>query len=190
MKHIHFDAKTDGFYGAYWQCKAPSNKAFIAMLGGEQLPYMPFCYQHPQYYRVMQEESKRLNSMTASRKLFDDSEAAHPIREEEFIKVENIKGKLLLIGGEDDTLWDTARYIRRMEQRLATHEHSCSVETAVYKHATHFVFPESLLKSVWKLNTNILINAVFPYSKPFGDECKEARIDIDGRITNAIKSWR
>lgn len=40
MKHIHFDAETDGFYGAYWQCKTPSNKAFIAMLGDDSEDFM------------------------------------------------------------------------------------------------------------------------------------------------------
>ena len=59
-------------------------------------PYMPFCYQHPDYWRIISEESKRTGNMVASRKLFDDSEAAHPITEEEFIKVENIRGKLFL----------------------------------------------------------------------------------------------
>lgn len=57
--------------------------------------------------------------MVNSRKLFDDSETAHPIEPEEYIPVENIRGKLLLIGAEDDALWDTAKYIRRMEKRLA-----------------------------------------------------------------------
>ena len=61
---------------------------------GKPLPYMPFCYQHPDYWRIILEESKRTGNMIASRKLFDDSEAAHPITEEEFIKVENIRGKL------------------------------------------------------------------------------------------------
>ena len=57
--------------------------------------------------------------MIASLDIFRDSEAAHPIREEEYIKVERIKGKLLLIGAKDDVLWDTVKYIRRMEARLA-----------------------------------------------------------------------
>ena len=203
MKHIHFDIKGDGFYGAYWVCKDGSDCAVIAMLGddpedymarsavkwllrlgvnvltmspgkkdyghhnypleriekaitwlkshgnakigiagasttatlaltaaslfgdislsiamtpsdfvwqgfmqgkkdgckewpiegeslfsykGKPLPYMPFCYQHPDYWRIISEESKRTGNMIASRKLFDDSEAAHPITEEEFIK--------------------------------------------------------------------------------------------------------
>ena len=86
---------------------------------GKPLPYMPFVYQHPKYWQVVQAESKRAGDMLNSRKLFDDSEAAHPLQEEEMIPVENIKGKLLAIGAEDDGLWDAAKYVRRMKNRLA-----------------------------------------------------------------------
>ena len=40
MKHIHFDIKGDGFYGAYWVCKDGSNCAVIAMLGDDPEDYM------------------------------------------------------------------------------------------------------------------------------------------------------
>ena len=63
--------------------------------------------------------------MIASTELFIASEFAHPIQEEERIKVERIHGKLLLIGAEDDALWETAKYIRRMEKRLTEKEHDC-----------------------------------------------------------------
>lgn len=36
---------------------------------------------------------------------FDESERRHPVQEEEKIKVENIQGKVLCIGAEDDVLW-------------------------------------------------------------------------------------
>ena len=65
--------------------------------------------------------------MLNSRKLFDDSVAAHPLQEEEMIPVENIKGKLLAIGAEDDGLWDAVKYVRRMENRLAQKAHVCEV---------------------------------------------------------------
>ena len=115
---------------------------------GKPLPYMPFCYQHPDYWRIILEESKRTGNMIASRKMFDDSEAAHPITGEEFIKVENIRGKLFLVGAEDDALWDTAKYIRRMEKRLAEKPHACAVEAVIYEHGTHFVFPDGMLKTM------------------------------------------
>ena len=40
MKHIHFDIESDGFYGAYWACKAGSSCAIIAMLGDDGEDYM------------------------------------------------------------------------------------------------------------------------------------------------------
>ena len=58
---------------------------------------------------MIAKEIKRTGDMINSRKLFDDSEKAHPIIEDEMIKSEKIHGTLLLIGAEDDVLWDTAK---------------------------------------------------------------------------------
>lgn len=99
-------------------CKEwPIEEESLFSYRGKPLPYMPFCYKHPQYWHVIEQETKRTGDMINSRKLFDDSEAVHPILEEEKIKIEKIHGKLLLIGAEDDVLWNTAKYIRRMEER-------------------------------------------------------------------------
>ena len=40
MKHLHFEPEADGFYGAYWECKTPSDTAMIAMLGDDSEDYM------------------------------------------------------------------------------------------------------------------------------------------------------
>ena len=40
MKHIHFEVKTDGFYGVYWKCKTPVDITIIAMLGNDPEGYM------------------------------------------------------------------------------------------------------------------------------------------------------
>lgn len=39
---------------------------------------MPFAYQHPKYFEVTKEESKKNKDMINSRRIFDDSEALHP----------------------------------------------------------------------------------------------------------------
>lgn len=156
---------------------------------GKPLPYMPFCYKHPEYWQVIKAESKKNGDMVNSRKIFDDSEAAHPIEEDEFIKIEKIKGKLVLLGAEDDALWDTAKYIRRAEKRLSEKPHDCEVEALVYKHGTHFVFPESLLKKIFPIGSGILLKMMFKAAKEFSKECKETRIDIDKRLSKAIKEW-
>ena len=157
---------------------------------GKPLPYMPFCYKHPDYWHMISEESKRTGNMVASRKLFDDSEAAHPITEEEFIKVENIRGKLFLVGAEDDALWDTAKYIRRMEKRLSEKSHSCEVEPVVYEHGTHFVFPDGMLKTMLPVGSALFVKLAFSAAKKYPKECKAARIDIDRRMTRVICDWR
>ena len=71
---------------------------------------------------------------------------AHPITEDEMIKIEKIHGTLLLIGAEDDVLWDTAKYIRRMELRMKEHPHTCRLESVIYEHANPFRFSGEYVK--------------------------------------------
>lgn len=157
---------------------------------GKPLPYMPFVYQHPKYWQVVQAESKRAGDMLNSRKLFDDSEAAHPLQEAEMIPVENIKGKLLAIGAEDDGLWDAAKYVRRMENRLAQKPHDCQVEAVTYQHGTHFVFPESMIKTMLPIGSGLFVKLAFHAAREYPKECKATREDIDRRVSKALQDWR
>lgn len=157
---------------------------------GEPLPFMPFVYQHPDYWRVIAAESKRTGDMINSWKLFDDSEKAHPHRPEEMIRVEDIKGRLLLIGASDDCLWDTVKYIRRMKERLKERPHECKVEIAVYKHGTHFVFPESMLRTMIPVFSGTFVKMAFKAARKYPKECRETRRNIDWRVRKAIKKWK
>ena len=157
---------------------------------GEPLPYMPFCYKHPDYWHVIEKETKRTGDMINSRKLFDDSEAVHPITEEEMIKIEKIHGTLLLIGAEDDVLWDTAKYIRRMKQRMKEHPHTCRLEYVIYEHGTHFVFPESMLRTMLPVGSGIFMKLAFQAARKYPKECQRARLDIDCRVRNAVAKWK
>lgn len=157
---------------------------------GEQLPYMPFCYKHPDYWFVMQSEAKRGGDMIASRKIFDDSEKAHPITEDEFIKIENVKGKLIMIGAADDSLWDAAKYVKRAEKRLSEKPHECDAEFCAYEHGTHFVFPESLLKTIFPIGSGLILKFVFKAAKDYPKECKQTRIDIENKVLSAVNEWK
>ena len=77
------------------------------------------------------------------------------------IKIEKINGILLLIGAEDDVLWDTAKYIRRMKQRMKEHPHTCRLESVIYEHATHFVFPGSMLKTMLPVGSGVFMKLAF-----------------------------
>ena len=114
---------------------------------GEPLPYMPFCYKHPDYWHVIEKETKRTGDMINSRKLFDDSETAHPITEDEMIKIEKING-------------------------------------------THFVFPESMLKTMLPVGSGLFVKLAFQAARKYPEECRRARLDIDRRVRNAVAEWK
>lgn len=156
---------------------------------GKPIAYMPFVYQHPEYYRIIEEETKDSGDVTRSTKLFIDSEKAREHTEEEMIKVENIKGKLILIGADDDSFWETGKYIRRMDKRLQEHPHSCDYEAIVYEHGTHFVLPESLLRTALPVGLKFVLKFVFRAAKEYPNECEATRKDIDKRLSAAIKEW-
>ena len=132
---------------------------------GKPLDYMPFVYKHPDYWKVIEQETKGTGNMLCSRKLFDDSEKAYNLTEKEMIKVENICGKLCLIGADDDTLWNTGKYIRRMDERLKKTPHKCDYEVLVYKYGTHFVFHETLIKLLVPGFSKFVMKFIFKSAK-------------------------
>ena len=127
--------------------------------------------------------------MVASRPMFDESERRHPLQEEEKIKVENIHGKVLCIGAEDDVLWDTCKYIRRMEERLRKHQHHCKFKALLYEHGTHFAFPESMLKIMLPVGGTLLVAAAFRAGRKYPRECRETRVDIDRKLRLVLGNW-
>lgn len=112
----------------------------------------------------------------------------HP--EEEMIKVENIKGRLFLVGADDDSFWEAGKYIRRMEKRLQERPHSCEYVPLVYEHGTHFVLQESMLRMALPIGLKFVMRFIFKAAKDYPDECEAARKDIDRRLSAALKEWR
>jgi pimeloyl-ACP methyl ester carboxylesterase len=185
------DFVMEGFYrdGKDGMTERPGDNESTVSWQGKPLPYLPFAYRHPEYWLKIQEESKNGGDKIASRRMFDESEKIHPLREEEKIKVERIKGKIVFVGAEDDVLWDTCRYIRRMEERLKSVPHECTWESLLYAHGTHFVFPESMLKSMLPVGSGLLVKFMFKAGRDYPKECRETRKDIDRRLTEIIGKW-
>ena len=185
------DFVMEGFYrdGKDGMDERPGDGESTVSWNGEPLPYLPFAYRHPEYWLKIKEESKAGGDMVASRKMFDESERRHPLQEEEKIKVENIKGKIVCIGAEDDVLWDTCRYIRRMQDRLASLPHDSVFEAWTYEYGTHFAFPESMLKIMLPVGSNLLVKLFFKSAKEHPKECKETRIDVDRKLVQLFRSW-
>ena len=168
----------------------PGSDEAVLSWQGKTIPYLPYAYRHPEYWQKISEESKRRKDMAASRDMFDESERRHPLQEEEFIKVEKIRGTVLCIGAEDDSLWDTCRYIRRMEKRLAGKPHECQFQPLLYEHGTHFVFPQSMLKKILPVASGLFVGLFFKAGRDYPKECLQTRKDIDEKLSTAIARWR
>ena len=98
------DFVMEGFYrdGKDGMMERPGDNESTVSWQGKPLPYLPFAYRHPEYWQKIMEESKAGGDKVASRKMFDESERLHPVREEEKIKVEKIHGKIVFVGAEDE----------------------------------------------------------------------------------------
>ena len=156
---------------------------------GEPLAYMPFVYAHPEYYHKIEEETKGSGDITRSTHLFIDSEKAREHTEEEMIKVENIKGKLIMVGADDDSFWEAGKYVRRMDKRLKERPHECDYEALTYEHGTHFVLPETMLRKALPVGLKFVMKFIFKAAKDYPKECEQTRKDIDRRLSTALKQW-
>lgn len=176
----------DGLDGAH---ERPGDGESSVAYHGQGLPYLPYAYRHPEYWQKLAEEAKRRGAIVASRDMFDESERRHSVQEAEKIKVESIRGRVILAGAEDDVLWDTCKYIRRMEQRLAERPHECSCTNLTYAHGTHFLFPQSMLTGILPVGSGLFIRLSFREAKQYPAECKRSRIDIDKRLSEELRRW-
>ena len=185
------DFVMEGFYrdGRDGAVERPGDGESSVSWQGKPLPYLPYAYRHPEYWQKLTEEAKSRGDRAAARNMFDESERLHPIQEEEKIRVERIRGKIFFVGAEDDMLWDTCRYIRRMEERLSRLPHDCAWEALLYQHGTHFVFPDSMLRSMLPLGSGLLVRLMFRAGREHPKECKATRIDIDRRLQAALQAW-
>lgn len=156
---------------------------------GRQLPYLPYAHRHPEYWQRIKADSKAGGDLIASRPMFDESERRHPVQESERVKTELAHGRIICIGAEDDVLWDTCKYIRRMQKRLEALPHECTLEAWLYKYGTHFAFPESLLRMLLPVGSPLFVSLFFKSAREHPAECLQTRISIDRRLIQAFKEW-
>ena len=182
----------EGFYqdGKDGMHERPGDNESTLTWKGKPLPYLPYAYRHPDYWKKIQADTKARGDLVVARPMFDESEEKHPLQEEEKIKVENIKGHIIFAGAEDDVLWDTCKYIRRMMKRLEEKEHACTFEAVLKEHATHFILPDSMLSGMAPLwLVDFFVKLAFKEAKGFTKECRQARRELDERIRSAIARW-
>ena len=66
----------------------------------------------------------------------------------------------------------------------------CLYAVCVYEHGTHFVLPESLLHMALPVGLKFVLRFIFRAAKEYPDACEATRIDIDRKLSAALKEWR
>lgn len=185
------DFVMEGFYRGHRDgaTEWPGDGESTVCWQGNPLPYLPFAHRHPAFAQCMKENARATHNLVASRALFDDAERQHPLREEACIKIERICGKIVCIGAEDDAMWDTCRYIRRMQTRLAEHPHTCTLEALLYTHGTHFVLPQSMVQNLLPVGSSFFIGLCFQAGRQHPGLCKTTRLDIDQHLRRVLAQW-
>ena len=187
MDWVYWGYIHDGLDGA---SERPADSESSLTWRGKPLPCMPAPWKHPDYWNQIKEESKRRGDRIAGLNFHHLAEERRPLTEEIMIPIEAIQGRLLLAGAEDDVVWDTCRAIRRMEKRLEETENSCRWEALIYRHGSHFIFPESLLQLILPgFVADWILPLVFKETKGYVKECRESRVDLDRHIHKMIREW-
>ena len=181
-----------GYYhdGADGASERPAEGESAYTWRGKPLPWIPTPWNHPDYWKQIREESKRRGDKAAGLDFHQLAEDKHPLTDEIMIPIEAIRGRLLLAGAEDDVVWDTCRAIRRMQKRLEE-KGSSRYEVLTYRHCSHFIFPESMLRLILPgFLIDRILPLVFKETKGFVKECRESRVDLDRHIRETIRAWR
>ena len=185
------DFVMEGFYqdGKDGMKERPGDGESTVSYHGKPVTYFPFAYRHPEYWQKIMEETKGTGNMLCSVQMFEESERRHPLQEEEKIKVENIKGHVIMVGAKDDTLWNAYKYVKRMDERLKTLPHECTYEALTYEYGTHFVFPQSMVKMILPFGSRFVFGLCFKSAKEHPLECENTRIDLDKKVESALEKW-
>ena len=188
MDWVYWGYCHDGLDGA---SERPAEGESSLTWRGTPLPCMPAPWRHPDYWDQVRKEAKRRGDRVAGLDFHHLAEERRPLTEEIMTPVERIQGRLLLAGAEDDVVWDTCRAIRRMQRRLGEKGSGCRCEALIYRHCSHFIFPESLLRLIIPgFVADRILPLVFQETKGYVKECRESRVDLDRHIRETIREWK
>lgn len=155
---------------------------------GKPLAFQPAGLEKDPYWNLYLSEKKTYKEMHTVT-IFEKSEELHPITDDAKIPVEDIGGKLVLIGARDDVMWNTEKYILRLKERMETAGKAENLTTLLYPYGTHLLVPERLLKGAIPLFGD-LISRMFTSGKEHPKECKQARMDLDFTLSELLENWK
>lgn len=155
---------------------------------GKALPYQPYYMEAQEFWDTMQNASREHNEMYFL-DVMRHSENTAPVPEDAYIKVEKIKGNIVLFAAQDDSLWESEKYCERMVTRLREADFPHSFESHIYRYGTHLIYPEGYARLISPTESRKLFE-MFVSGREHPGECEETRIEVDSITREAIEDWR
>ncbi|MCR5715347.1 MAG: hypothetical protein K6G23_00690 [Lachnospiraceae bacterium] len=154
---------------------------------GEELFYQPYYLKEEEFWKLYYENTMRQRELTSGA-IFEHSEKHTRVPEKCFIKTEAIAGKLLLFAAEDDSMWNSALYCKRIAKRRRAQDKEDLTEIHVYPYGTHLLYPQGLIVQMLSVFSGI-VDKPYRSGRKNSRRCKEARMDVEEKLWKAIRAW-
>lgn len=219
MKKLFFETEKDGFYGTYYENQNRSDCAVIGLFGDDPNDYMAKCgakwlhkngvnalcmspgkknYSHVNYplerigaaiqwlkkngnrkIGIMGMSTAGMDSLVAA-SYFPDITLTFGLTPSDFVWQGFEQGKK-----DGCREWPVPG-----ASTLSWKGKPLAYMPFVYEHGTHFVLPESLLRMALPVGLKFVLHFIFRAAKEYPDACEATRIDIDRKLSAALKEWR
>lgn len=102
------------------------------------------------------------------------------VTDESIIPVENIRGPILLISTEADTVWPSTEQAAHIVSNLQEHDFPYEVKSLTYEKISHFAIP--MRSNTW------LLKLMFRSERQFPEECAAERTDLSEQAVDFIQN--
>ena len=150
-------------------------------------PFQEAGMEKEEYWRLFQSATREHGEMY-SKAVFDRSEELHRISPDAFIPAENIRGPILLIGAEDDSMWNSTKYILRLAHRLREKEFMFPCKCFTYAHGTHLLLPQRMVTDALPV-VGGLVSLLFQGGRRHPFQCAAARKSLDRKLSSYLDCW-
>ncbi|MCR5167280.1 MAG: hypothetical protein K6C13_08705 [Oscillospiraceae bacterium] len=147
---------------------------------GKELPYQPY-YLDKQSFMQTYRSAKEQYGEAMGRAVFEHS-LSHTPPAKCYIPVENICGRVVLIGCRPDTEWDTCNAAVRMKKRMLDNGFKHPIDVITYKRGTHLTLPEVI-------PCLTLLSMMHSEGRKHRRQCKKVRINIKNRLEKILAEW-
>lgn len=157
----------------------PSGKSSYTK-DGKDVPFQSLGLTKEGYIKRMADE-KKAHGENYGRDMWEEAIQKNP-NDAAVIPVEKICGRVLFLGSETDTCWDSTGAATRMEERIKA-DGTAEVRRVNYPHACHLLYPDMVPF------INFMTRMAFKEYKKYPAECKAARKDVSAQILKEVKRW-